>query len=57
MYTSIGIASRFSRCTPMESPIRKEIRTIHRLEYLRSVSSYHFVIAQTTMAVNRDDIA
>ena len=41
----------------MESPIRKEISTIQRFAYLRSVSSYHFVIAHTTIAVNRDDMA
>ena len=42
---------------PMESPIRKAMRTIQRLAYGESACSYHFVMAQNTMAVNNDDIA
>ena len=57
MNTSIGIASRLSTCTPMERPIRNDIRMSQRLEYLRSSSSYHFVMTHTTIAVNSEDIA
>ena len=57
MKTSIGMARRFSRCTPMERPIRNEIRMIQRLAYLLSGASYHLVMAQTTMAVKRELIA
>ena len=41
----------------MESPIRKDIRTIHLFAYGKSACSYHLVIAQNTMAVNNEDMA
>ena len=41
----------------MERPIMKAMSTIQRLECGLSACSYHFVIAQNTIAVNSDDIA
>ena len=52
-----GMASRFSRCTPMLRPIRKAISTIQRLAWGSSAWSYQCVIAQNTIAVNSEDIA
>ena len=51
------MVSRFRRWTPIERPIRKEIRTIHLLAYFVPACSYHFVIAQNTSAVNSEDMA
>ena len=51
------MVSRFSRWTPIESPMRKDIRTIHLLAYRVPACSYHLVIAQNTSAVNREDMA
>ena len=57
MNTNAGIASRLRRWIPIESPIRKEISTIHLLAYGVSACSYHLIIAQNTIAVKSDDIA
>ena len=51
------MARRLRRWMPIESPMRNEIRTIHLFAYGVSACSYHFVIAQNTRAVTRDDIA
>ena len=48
---------RFSKCTHIDRPIRKETSTIQRFAYGPSACSYHFVIAQKTIAVNNEDIA
>ena len=57
MNTRAGMASRFSRCTPMLRPMRKAISTIHLLACGSSALSYHLVIAQNTSAVKRLDMA
>ena len=57
MNTRAGIARRLRRWIPIESPIRKLIRTIHLLAYGVSAWSYHLVMHQNTRAVTSEDMA
>ncbi|OPZ54691.1 MAG: hypothetical protein BWY89_01550 [Bacteroidetes bacterium ADurb.BinA012] len=55
--TMAGMASRFSRCTPMERPIMKAISMIHLSACGSSATSSHFSIAQNTTAVKSEEVA
>ncbi len=52
-----GTVRRFSKCTPMESPIRKAIRISQRRECCSSATVSHLRIAQKLIAVNVADMA
>ena len=52
-----GIANKFSKCTPIESPTINEINTIQRSACFSSAMFSHFKIAQNTTAVHKEDIA
>ena len=51
------MARRFRRWIPTDRPMMNEISTIHLLAYGESACSYHFVMAQKTIAVTSEDIA
>jgi len=55
--TMAGMASRFSRCTPMERPIMKAISMIHLSACGSSATSSHLSIAQNTTAVKSEEVA
>ncbi len=51
------MASRLSRCTPMERPMRYAMRISQRSECFSSDIRSHLRMAQNTMAVKNEDMA
>ena len=52
-----GMASKFSKWTPMDSPIKYAMTRIHRRCPGSSATFSHFKMAQNTSAVNNEDNA
>ena len=52
-----GIVSKLSKCTPIDSPIRYDIKINHLDELALSDSFSHFIMHQKVTAVKKDDIA
>ena len=55
--TNAGMHKRLSRCTPMDMPMRKAMKMIHRELPGSSATRSHFRMAQKVTAVKKEDIA